>query len=124
MKSVTTPGSMKTPISYYGGKQSMVKTILPLIPEHKMYIEPFFGGGAVFWAKEPSRSEVVNDVNMNIVNFYEVMKHSFFDLRKKIEGTLHSRETYKKALITYECPWLFDDNAGVRAWAFYVVKNQ
>lgn len=102
----------------------MVKTILPLIPEHRMYIEPFFGGGAVFWAKQPSRSEVVNDVNMNIVTFYEVLKHNFFDLRKKIESTLHSRETYKKALIIYECPWLFDDNPVVRAWAFYVVTNQ
>ena len=42
---------MKTPISYYGGKQAMLKTILPLIPEHQIYCEPFFCGGAVFWAK-------------------------------------------------------------------------
>lgn len=93
---------LKTPISYYGGKQSMLKEILPLIPEHRIYVEPFFGGGAVFWAKEPSRSEVINDVNMNIVNFYEVLKHSYFELRKRVEATLHSRETYKKALIIYE----------------------
>ena len=38
---------MKTPISYYGGKQSLLKHILPLIPKHKIYVEPFFGGGAV-----------------------------------------------------------------------------
>lgn len=115
---------MKTPISYYGGKQSMVKDILPLIPEHRIYIEPFFGGGAIFWAKEPKKSEVINDVNMNIVNFYEVLKHSYFDLRKKIEATLHSRETYKKAMIIYSSPWLFDDNKVVRAWAFWIVTNQ
>lgn len=40
---------MKTPISYYGGKQSMLTTILPLIPEHSIYVEPFFGGEAVFF---------------------------------------------------------------------------
>lgn len=115
---------LKTPISYYGGKQSMLKEILPLIPEHKIYVEPFFGGGAVFWAKEPTRCEVINDVNMNIVNFYEVLKHGYFDLRKRVEATLHSRETYKRALIIYNSPWLFPDMPVVRAWAFYVVTNQ
>lgn len=34
---------LKTPISYYGGKQNMLKHILPLVPEHKTYIEPYFG---------------------------------------------------------------------------------
>ena len=54
---------MKTPISYYGGKQSLLKHILPLIPEHRIYVEPFFGGGAVFFAKEPAKVEVINDHN-------------------------------------------------------------
>lgn len=115
---------MNTPISYYGGKQSMVKDILPLIPNHKIYVEPFFGGGAIFWAKKPSKTEVINDVNMNIVNFYEVLKHSYFDLKKRIDATLHSRETYKKAMIIYDCPWLFADDPVIRAWAFFVATNQ
>lgn len=115
---------MKTPISYYGGKQSMIKDILPIIPKHNIYVEPFFGGGAIFWAKEKSKCEVINDVNMNIVNFYEVLKHDYFSLRKKIEATLHSRETYKKAMIIYDCPWLFADDQVIRAWAFWVVTNQ
>lgn len=119
-----TPNGLKTPISYYGGKQNMVTTIIPLIPTHQIYVEPFFGGGAIYWAKEPSNHEVVNDVNMNIVNFYEVLKHSYFDLRKKVESTLHSRETYKKAMIIYDCPWLFADDPVVRAWAFWVVTQQ
>lgn len=115
---------LKTPISYYGGKQMMIKEIIPLIPDHDIYVEPFFGGGAIYWAKEPSKTEVINDVNMNIVNFYEVLKHDYFALRKKVEGTLHSRETYKKALIIYESPWLFSDDHVLRAWAFWVVTNQ
>lgn len=115
---------MKTPISYYGGKQQLLQHILPLIPEHQIYVEPFFGGGAVFWAKEPVKCEVINDVNMNIVNFYEVLKHEYFGLRKLVEATLHSRETYKKAMIIYDSPWLFPDNPVLRAWAFWVVTNQ
>ena len=35
---------MRTPISYYGGKQTMLKHILPLIPSHKIYTEAFCGG--------------------------------------------------------------------------------
>ncbi len=43
---------MKTIFSgYYGGKTNMLKHIMPLFPPHETYIEPFFGGGAVFWAK-------------------------------------------------------------------------
>lgn len=38
---------MRTPISYYGGKQTMLKHILPLIPPHHIYTEAFCGGAAV-----------------------------------------------------------------------------
>jgi DNA adenine methylase len=61
---------MKTPISYYGGKQKMIPHILPLIPEHKIYVEPFFGGGAIFFAKEPSKIEVINDIDKRVYNFW------------------------------------------------------
>ena len=115
---------LKTPISYYGGKQNMLKHILPLVPEHKIYIEPYFGGGSLFWAKEPSKSEVINDVNMNLVNFYQVLKNNGAALETKIKETLHSRETYKKAMLIYDCPWLFADDPVIRAWAMYVVTNQ
>jgi len=121
---VSTKIEMRTPISYYGGKQSMVNEILPLIPKHELYCEPFFGGGAIFWAKEAIKSEVINDVNMNVVNFYEVLKHDYFGLKKRIEATLHSRDTYKKALIIYQTPELFAEDPVLRAWAFYVVTNQ
>ena len=102
----------------------MLKHILPLVPEHKIYIEPYFGGGSLFWAKEPSKSEVINDVNMNLVNFYQVLKNNGAALEMKIKDTLHSRETYKKAMLIYDCPWLFADDPVIRAWAMYVVTNQ
>jgi DNA adenine methylase len=41
--------NLRTPISYYGGKQKLVKKITELMPEHRMYCEPFVGGAAVFW---------------------------------------------------------------------------
>lgn len=113
---------LKTPITYYGGKQQMLKDILPLIPEHEIYVEPYVGGGALFWAKEPSESEIINDLNGAVVNFYRVLKGNFTELKKKIDGTLHSRLMYKSAKVIYDCPWLFD--SVTRAWAFWIVSQQ
>ncbi len=39
---------MKTPITYYGGKQTLLRHILPLIPDHVSYTEAFAGGAAVY----------------------------------------------------------------------------
>jgi DNA adenine methylase len=63
--------NLKTPITYYGGKQNLVTTILPLIPNHKLYAEVFVGGGAIFWSKPQSDVEVINDTNREMINFYE-----------------------------------------------------
>jgi DNA adenine methylase len=79
---------MKTPLIYYGGKTLLLQHILPLIPTHITYYEPFVGGGAVFWAKEPSIIEVINDTNGQVVNFYRALKNNFSDLKRKIDATL------------------------------------
>lgn len=42
---------LKTPISYYGGKQTMLQYILPEIPKHLVYTECYAGGAAVYWAR-------------------------------------------------------------------------
>lgn len=113
---------MKTPITYYGGKQMLLKYILPLIPTHKLYCEPFFGGGAVLFAKSPSETEVVNDINGELVNFFQVVKKQFPELQKEIQATPHSRELYKQAMVVYSNPQLF--TAVKRAWAVWVTTNQ
>ncbi len=112
---------MKTPITYYGGKQSMIKDILPLIDYSKnQYVEPFFGGGAIFFAKEPHKHEVINDLDNRVVNFYEVLKNDFEALKKKIDTTLHSEYLHKTAREI-----LKDKNADKieMAWAFWVQTN-
>ena len=102
----------------------MLKNILPLIPDHQIYVEPFFGGGSVYRAKAPAPCEVINDVNMNVVNFYQVLKSRSKKLETKIKETLLSRETYKKAMLIYDCPRLFADDKVTRAWAFRVSVSQ
>ncbi|MEM9931268.1 MAG: DNA adenine methylase, partial [Bacteroidota bacterium] len=68
---------MKPPFSYYGGKQRLASRILKMIPEHNLYAEPFVGGGAVFWNKEKSEVEVINDTNRELINFYRVVKQDY-----------------------------------------------
>ncbi|QNM84908.1 DNA adenine methylase [Polaribacter pectinis] len=111
----------KTPISYYGGKINMISTILPLIPKHKIYTEAFFGGGAIFFAKEKVEAETINDINNMVVNFYEVIQTDFDNLKEKIEATLFSRATYTVAWSIYRMPHLF--NKLQQAFAFYIATN-
>jgi DNA adenine methylase len=112
---------LKTPIAYYGGKQNMLEHILPLIPPHTIYTEAFFGGGAVFFAKQPAESETINDINNMVINFYEIVKTDFNSLKEKIEATLFSRSTYTVAWSIYRMPHLFTKLS--RAWAFYIATN-
>ena len=111
----------KQPVTYYGGKQGMLKHILPLIPSHNIYTECFFGGGSVFFAKEPSPSEIINDNNHQVINFFEQVKTNFTALKQKIEASLFSRATYKIARVTWEMPHLFTPLQ--RAWGFFVGFN-
>jgi DNA adenine methylase len=115
---------MKTPISYYGGKQQLTPTILPLIPFHHCYNEPFFGGGAIFFAKEPSKVECINDINKNVVNFYKVAKRQFKSLQAEIDVTLHSEEQYHQAREIYLSADKVEQENVLRAWALFVLSHQ
>ena len=113
---------MKPPLTYYGGKQKLSKLIVSLIPKHNLYCEPFFGGGAVFFAKNSSNIEVINDTNGELMNFYKIIRTKFKKLEKEIHYTLHSREYHKTARIILDHPQLFDEVK--RAWAIWTVANQ
>lgn len=113
---------MKTPITYWGGKQSLVASIIPIIPPHTTYCEPFFGGGAIFFAKDKSQVEIINDINREVVNFYTQTSVNFEALQALVHGTLHSRSKYRDAVVIYENPHLFTELQ--RAWAFYTATNQ
>lgn len=91
----------KTPISYYGGKQQLVKKLLAMVPNHRIYCEPFFGGGALFFAKKQSYLEVINDTNDNLINFYLVLQNNFDDLQHLIQCTLSSESIFRWAHSVY-----------------------
>lgn len=113
---------MKTPITYYGGKQQLSGKIISLIPEHDIYVEPFIGGGAVFFRKEPSKVEIINDINGELINFYEVLQRDFTALEREIVISLHSRKLHKHARAIHDTPELFDRIK--RAWAVWMLANE
>lgn len=114
--------SIKTPISYYGGKQKLVSKILPIIPEHKIYAETFAGGLAVFFGKPGSEIEVLNDTNKELINFYSILQNRYGELKKRVQATLHSRSLHKDAKVVYSNPHLFDDVT--RAWSVWILACQ
>jgi DNA adenine methylase len=115
---------MKTPISYFGGKQKLAPVIVPILAAqpHNLYCEPFCGGAAIFFAKEPSEVQVLNDTNKELINFYAVLQNRFVELEKMVSVTLHSRWLHRDATVVYEYPHLFDEVK--RAWAVWVLSTQ
>ncbi len=108
---------LKTPITYHGGKQTMLKSILPMLPQHRLYIEPFAGGAAVFFAKPAAKAEYLNDINGNVSNFYKQLKNNFAALLKLVEETLYCESEHQRAREIYRTG---EENDLVRAWAFWV----
>lgn len=113
---------MKTPISYWGGKQQMSQTILAMLPQHKIYDEPFFGGGAIFFAKKPSEIEFINDINGIMITFYRELKLDFAALKQEVDCTLHSELQHRQAQEIYYAPK--DKEKVMQAWAVFVLSKQ
>lgn len=79
---------------WMGGKRRIADEIISMMPAHDCYVEPFAGGAAVFFIKEPVQAEVLNDINGDIVNLYRVVKHHLEELYKQFKWMLCSRQGY------------------------------
>ena len=110
---------MRTPITYYGGKQNLSERIVSMMPRHKIYCEPFFGGGAVFFAKPKAGIEVINDKNDLLINFFKVCQSSnyFGDLIKKETGKT-AQENIQDRIISLAKEWILGTNKTVSQIAY------
>jgi len=73
-------------VPWIGGKRRLAKHILPLFPEHTCYVEPFCGAAALFFLKEPTRVEVLNDANGDLVSLYRVVQHHLDEFVRQFRG--------------------------------------
>lgn len=99
----------------------MISKILPMIPTHTCYTEVFFGGGSVFFAKEPVKNETINDELNIVVNFYQQLKSNYAELKRLIDATVFARVLHDKALLIYRNQHLFSPVE--LAWAFWFASN-
>lgn len=89
-----TPGPV---LKYPGSKWKMADWIISLMPPHKSYLEPFFGSGAVFFRKPPSRIETINDLDGEIVNLFRCIREKPEELERAVALTPYSRCEYEQA---------------------------
>jgi DNA adenine methylase len=101
---------MNLPLKGHGGKYYLASRIVALMPPHLHYVEPFFGGGAVLLARDPEDaplwlpphqgvSEVVNDINGRLVNFWRVLQNpeTFARFRRRVEAMPVARSEWARA---------------------------
>ncbi len=65
--------SMNPIIKWPGGKSREIEKIKPLIPEYDRYVEPFFGGGALFFNLSP-KCAAINDISESLIQYYKLIK--------------------------------------------------
>lgn len=85
---------MNSPIKWVGGKSKLAKIILPMFPEHKGYVEVFGGSAYMLLSKEPSKWEILNDFDSNLMNFWNVVKNNYKEFINSFNYVLVSRETF------------------------------
>ena len=83
------------PLCYVGGKRRVAKQIVALLPSHTTYVEPFAGGAQVLFHKPPSRVEVLNDIDGDIVNFFRVCQLHAGELERWMTFTVASRQLHR-----------------------------
>lgn len=86
---------MNAILKYPGAKWRIADWIISHFPEHKVYLEPFFGSGAVFFRKKPAYIETINDLDGNIVNLFRVCRENPDELAKLISLTPFARDEFK-----------------------------
>lgn len=85
---------MRNVLKYPGSKWRIADKLVELIPPHHSYLEPYFGSGAVFFRKEPSDIETVNDLDNDVANLFWCIQQDPEKLTRLAMTTPYSRQIY------------------------------
>lgn len=80
----------RSALKYPGAKAYLVPYILPLIPAHDVYVEPYCGGAALLLNKPRSPVEIINDLSHRITRFWRVLRDHPAELRLLLQLTPYS----------------------------------
>ncbi len=120
MSEVKSRVKRKSPLAYIGGKSRLTKTIIPLIPEHRTYCEVFAGAAWVFFSKDESKVEVINDLDSDLVSFYRCVQCHLEEFLKQFKWLLSSREWFEDWKAQIKEPGLTDMQ---RAARYYYIQR-
>lgn len=87
----------QAPLRYLGSKWRMAPRICAHLPDHECYVEPFSGSAAVLLTKQPSRIEVYNDIDEEVVHFFRVLREHTDALIEAVSLTPVSRREHDLA---------------------------
>lgn len=87
---------MRRVLKYPGSKWNIVLKLKKLIPKHHSYIEPYFGSGALFFTKEPSDIETINDLDSDVTNLFTCIREDSGRLVRMLLTMPYSREVYDR----------------------------
>lgn len=88
----------KSPISWVGGKSLLAEQIVRRLPEHQCYAEVFGGAAWVLFRKSPSKSEVLNDINVDLVTLYRVIQHHLEEFVRCFKHMLIARDEFDRLM--------------------------
>ena len=111
---------MKSILNWIGGKSLLADKIVKRMPEHTCYVEPFAGAGWVFFRKDPSEVEILNDKNSDLVALYRCLQHHLEEFLKEFKWLLISREWWNDFKSQMESNGLTDIQ---RAARFYYLQR-
>ena len=96
---------MRSPIRWFGGKGNFTQHLLPLIPEHHCYCEVFGGGASLLFAKPPSKVEVYNDIDGDVVAFFRLFHDpvAMKEFKRKCFYTPFAQDWYVECRDTWKC---------------------
>ena len=123
MTTATKTKRVKPPLKWHGGKHYLAKKIIEQFPPHIHYVEPYFGGGAVLLQKPAewieNHSEVVNDINDELINFWRVIGSTDWcaQLKRQLEMQPFAHESFIHLCNPALTPFLTPVD---RAHAFFV----
>lgn len=110
-----------SPLSYIGGKSLLAKRIISEFADHETYCEVFCGAAHVFFTKDESKYEVINDINSDLITFYKVLKYHLDEFVKQFRWMLSSREWWEEYKRQLDAGGLTDIQRSARY--FYMQKQ-
>jgi DNA adenine methylase len=112
---------VRAPFRWYGGKGNMLAKLLPLVPDHRTYVEPFCGAASLFFAKPKAQVETLNDLHGEIANLFRVLRDQPEEFMRLAELSEYGRELWRECKAACTDPDKAEPDPVRRAWRWWYV---